>query len=243
MRTKYSLALLLIFAFAITACSSASTQSGQNSTDTTGQGQRFNNRPISPQMQLAVGIFKLEGTPQAVDAKEAAKLIPLWQLFGQLEASSSSAQEEVSATVDQIKSTMSTDQINTINTMNLTNRDAFTFLQEQGIIQAGGFGFRGTPDPNRTPRPGGGGGFPGGGFSGGRDGNGTNLKPNQTATMPARRAQGGGFSNRLPSGLLDALIKLLQSKITPESTSTPVVTSTNAPVVMSTGTPAATSTP
>lgn len=235
-----SFTILTIFTLIMTACSGTNNQGGQNSADAgqgqdQGQGQGFSNRPISPQMQLAVGTFKLEGTPQAVDAKEAAQLIPLWQLFGQLETSSSSAQQEVSATLDQIKSTMTADQINAINAMNLTNRDAFTFMQQQGIIQAGGFGFNGTPEANRTPRAGGGGGFPGGGF--GPGGGGQNLNPGQIATLQARRAQGGGFSNRLPAELLNALIKLLQSKITPALTSTPTATSTTIPAATPTITP------
>ncbi|MBI1794796.1 MAG: hypothetical protein HYR70_11490 [Chloroflexi bacterium] len=232
MKKTYILTLLLVFALAITACSGASSQNGQSPAGT-GQGQGFNNRPISPQLQLATGIFKLEGTPQAVDAKEAAQLIPLWQLFGQLSTSSSSAPQEVTAVLDQIKSTMTPGQISAINAMNLTNRDAFTFMQQQGIVQSDGFGSNGTPDANRTFRGGGdqaGGGHAGGGEGGGPGGNipgggfnggGQNLNPSQIATLQARRAQGGGdFNNRLPAELLNALIKLLQSKITPSTTST-----------------------
>jgi len=241
----FPITVLITLAFILTACGSRSstgssnTQSGQGQ-NTAGQGQGINNRPISPQMELAVGIFKLEGTPQAVNAQEAAQLIPLLQLYGQLETSSSSAPQEVTAAFNQIKSTMTTDQINTINAMNLTNQEAFTFMQQQGIVQAGGF--NGTPQANRTPRAGGGGGgFPGGNF-GGPGGGGAagaqNLNPGQIATAQARRAQGGSFSNRLPSGLLNALIKLLQSKITP-LTSTPGITSTETPAV----TPATTPTP
>lgn len=232
MKKTCVLVLLLVFALALTACGGTNNQSGQNPAGTTGAGQgQGNNRPISPQMQLAVGIFKLEGTPQAVNAQEAAQLIPLWQLYSQLETSSSSAPQEVTAAFNQIKSTLTSDQINAITAMNLTNQEAFTFMQQQGIVQAGGFG--GTPQANRTPRAGGGGGggFPGGGGAGGPGGGGpggTSLNPSQIATAQARRAQGGGFSNRLPSGLLNALIKLLQSKTPGGLTSTPAVTPTTA---------------
>ena len=243
--------LLLTLAFVVTACggqnsASSTAQSGQGTTGAAqGQGQGFGNRPISPQLQLAVGIFKLEGTPQAVNAQEAAQLIPLWQLYSQLETSSSSAQQEVTATFNQIKNTLTPDQINAITAMNLTNQEAFTFMQQQGIVQ---FGFNGTPQANRTPRVGGGGGFPGGGGGfpgGGRPGGvggagGTQLNPSQIATAQARRAPGGGFSNRLPSGLLDALIKLLQSKVPGGLTSTtPAVTSTDTPSALATDTPSA----
>ncbi|MCL4528879.1 MAG: hypothetical protein M1282_05655 [Chloroflexi bacterium] len=250
-KTILPITLLLTLAFVVTACgstnsASSASQSGQTAAGT-GQGQgQGNNRPISPQLQLAVGTFKLEGTPQAVNATEAAQLIPLWQLYSQLETSTSSAQQEVTATFNQIKDTMTPDQINAINAMNLTNQEAFTFMQQQGILQAGGFGFNGTPQADRTPRAGGGGGlrgggggFPGGGGPGGGAG-GTQLNPSQIATAQARRAQGGGFSNRLPSGLLNALIKLLQSKVPGGLTSTPAVTSTDTPAAISTDTPAIT---
>ncbi len=242
------IALLVTLAFIVTACGSSTggnnnnqsnNQSGQGQT-ASGQGQG-NNHPISPQLQLAVGTFKLEGTPQAVNATEAAQLIPLWQLYGQLETSSSSAPQEVTAAFDQIKSTMTADQINAINAMNLTNQDAFTFMQQQGIVQAGGFGFNGTPQANRTPRAGGG-GFPGGNFrgpGGGGPAGGQNLNPSEIATAQARRAQGGGARSRIPQALLDALIKMLQSKVPGSMTSTPAVTSTDTPSAISTDTPAA----
>ena len=240
--------LLITLALVVTACGSSNggnntnqnnNQSGQGQ-NASGQGQG-NNRPISPQLQLVVGTFKLEGTPQAVNAQEAAQLIPLWQLYGQLETSSSSAPEEVTAAFDQIKSTMTSDQINAINAMNLTNQEAFAFMQQQGIFQAGGFGFNGTPQANRTPRAGGG-GFPGGNFrgpGGGAPGGGQNLNPSEIATAQARRAQGGGNRSRIPQALLDALIKMLQSKVPGSITATPVVTSTDTPAAIATDTPAA----
>ncbi len=247
-KTILPITILLTLAFILTACGSSTGGSNNNQSNNqggqgqnaTGQGQG-NNRPISPQMQLAVGIFKLEGTPRAVNAQEAAQLIPLWQLFGQLQTSSTSAPEEITAAFNQIKSTLTPDQVNAINAMNLTNQSAFAFMQQQGIVQAGGFGFNGTPQANRTPRAGGGGGFPGGGGPGGGGAGGTNLNPSQIATAQARRAQGGGFRSRIPQPLLDALIKLLQSKVPGSITSTPAVTSTDTPAAISTDTPAVTS--
>ena len=239
--------LLVTLAFVVTACGSSTggnnnqggNQSGQGQ-NASGQGQG-NNRPISPQLQLIVGTFKLEGTPQAVNAQQAAQLIPLWQLYGQLETSSSSAPEEVTAAFDQIKSTMKPDQINAINAMNLTNQQAFAYMQQQGIIQAGGFRFNGTPQANRAPGAGGG-GFPGGSFrgpGGGGPGGGQTLNPSEIATAQARRAQGGDNRSRIPQVLLDALIKMLQSKVPGSMTATPVVTSTDTPAAIATDTPAA----
>ena len=87
--------------------------------------------PLNPEAKLALGTIKLEGTKQAVDPKMAAKLIPLWQLLAQLNSSSSSAPQEVTAVVDQIKSTMTPDQVKTINGMKLTQADIFTAFQDR----------------------------------------------------------------------------------------------------------------
>ena len=54
-------------------------------------------------MEMVVGTFKLEGTDNAVTADQAAKLLPLWQVYKDLSASTSAAQEEVDALAEQIQ--------------------------------------------------------------------------------------------------------------------------------------------
>jgi hypothetical protein len=159
-----------------------------------------------------VGTFKLEGTSNAVTAQEAAQLIPLWQVYKDLSSSTSAAQTEIDALIAQIQGTMTPEQVKAITDMKLTRAEEFQTMQALGIQ------FTNRPTASGTPRPGGGGnGFGGGGgVPGGGPGfgNGQNLTPQQIATFQARRAQNGGSgrSNRIPTALYDALIKLLQSK-------------------------------
>ena len=167
--------------------------------------------------------------------KEATDLLPLWQVYSSLITSETAAQEEKDALAQQIQETMTSDQINNINSMNLTQRDIFSSMQELGL-------FTQQVNANATPSANGnnfgpGGGFPGGpeffggggngtnrnngggtnrnGGGNGFGGNGVQLSPQQIATAQARRnANGGGSnSNRFLTPLVTAVIKLLQSKV------------------------------
>jgi hypothetical protein len=206
---KTFITILILFMLTLTACGASST-SQANSND------RNNSAPLPLAMQLVVGTFKLEGTDKAVTAEEAAKLIPLWQVYKDLSVSTSAAQEEIDGLASQIQETMTPEQVQAITDMKLTRREIFQTMQDLGIASAN------RPTTSGTPRAGGGGGgFPGGGpggppVGGGGQGfnNGQNLSPAQIATLQARRSQNGGSGqfNRIPPALYDALIKLLQSK-------------------------------
>ena len=208
MKKVITVSILTIFALLLAAC-------GNNASAQSNNGFRQNNgnssAPLPQSTKLLIGTLKLDGTPQAVTAQQAAQLIPLWQLYASLETSSTAASQEVDATVQQIQATMTAEQIQAIESMNITRRDEFTTLQQMGLAQANSSG---TPQPgtgtqgqgNRS----GGGGFGGGGFPGGGGGQGNrNFNPSQIATAQAARAQGGG-TNRIPSALIDALVQYLQ---------------------------------
>jgi hypothetical protein len=214
MKKVITVSILTIFALLLAAC-------GNNASAQSNNGFRQNNgnssAPLPQSTKLLIGTLKLDGTPQAVTAQQAAQLIPLWQLYASLETSSTAASQEVDATVQQIQATMTAEQIQAIESMNITRRDEFTTLQQMGLAQANASG---TPQPgtgtqgqgNRSGGGGfGGGGFGGGGgFPGGGGGQGNrNFNPSQIATAQAARAQGGG-TNRIPSALIDALVQYLQ---------------------------------
>jgi hypothetical protein len=218
---KTLLTILILFTLTLTACGASNAQAANSAGSNNGGNNNGNGNstrtptPLPLASELVVGTFKLEGTANAVTAEEAAKLIPLWQVYKDLTASSSAAQQEIDALATQIQGTMTPEQVQAIKDLKLTRQDEFQTMQTLGIS----FGNR--PNASGTPRPGGGGGgggFPGGGggFPGGGGGNGQNLSPQQIATLQARRAQnggtGGGQFNRIPPALFDALIKLLQSK-------------------------------
>jgi hypothetical protein len=213
---KTLLTILLLFtASTLAACGSATAPQANSSGTDTGNG--FGSAPLPLASEMMIGTFKLEGTDKAVSADEAAQLLPLWQVYKDLTSSSSAAQQEVDALADQIKETMTPEQVQAITDMKLTRGDLFKTMQDLGIAPAGRPNASGTPGPGGGNFPGGGNGFGGGnGVPGGGQGfgNGQNLTPEQIATFQARRQQNGasGGSSRIPSALYDALIKLLQGK-------------------------------
>jgi hypothetical protein len=210
---KTLVTILILLTLTLTACGASKAQASNTTGNAnSNNGNGFGKAPLPVASELMIGIFKLEGTDKAVTADEAAKLIPLWQVYKDLTSSSTAAQQEIDALADQIKGTMTPEQVQSITDMKLTRTDLFQTMTDLGIAPAG------RPNASGTPRPGGG-GFAGGGpgFGGGNGvpgGQGQNFTPAQIATAQARRAQGGGggFANRIPTALYDALIKLLQSK-------------------------------
>lgn len=210
-----SLSILLMLMLALTACGAASSANQQ--TDSAAP-----DGSLPAQMEILIGTVKLEDTDQAVTSEQAAELLPLWQVYRDLSSSDTAAQEEIDALVQQIQETMTPEQMKAITDMHLTRQDMFTVMQDQGINQGR------DQSQDSGSRPGGqngnGGGFvppeggPPGGFGGGETGGfqgsgpgGQTFTPDQIATAQAARGQGGGF-NRIPSGLFDALIQLLQTK-------------------------------
>ncbi len=190
-----------------------------------------------------MGTLKLEGTDQAVTADQAKQLVPLWQTLQSLSNSNTAATEEMNALVDQIKSTMTAQQMEKITAMKLTQQDVMTAMNDAGV----GFnpsGASGTPNaPSGSAQnnfPAGGGSAPdGGGFSvsgggpaggppagGGPSGGGgppaggfvIQGDPGGAGSAPGQSAtpqavRSNGFANKVPGPLLNALIQMLQKKI------------------------------
>lgn len=208
----------------LAACGQAAAPAASSSTSS---GQTAPNGTLPESTQIILGTFKLEGTANAVDAAEAAKLIPLYKMLVSLETSTSSAPQEVSSVEDQIKSTMTAAQIKAIMDMKLTRQDMMTIMQDQGLTNnnASSGTNSGSSSSSRTTTNNGG-GFPAGGdFAGGAPGGGvpgggapggsssTNLNPQQLATIQARRASGGmPGGGRFNTGLINALVKMLEAK-------------------------------
>lgn len=185
-------------------------------------------------MQLALGTFKLEGTDYPVDAEQAAALLPLWKAARSLSQSDTVATEELQAVIDQIKDTMTAEQLAALDGMSLSFEDMGAIAEELGLelgFGAGQFGdispeMRATMQAARDsgqfppggfgdgPGPGFGGGGPGGGAGpGGGFGQGESLSPEQRQTAVAER---GGFRRAglgVPALLLDAVIEFLEAKV------------------------------
>jgi hypothetical protein len=219
---KLTFTLITILVLVLTACSGASDSPQTGPAEFTSPSEMT--LPLST--QLLIGTFKLEGTANAITAEQASELIPLWQVYAQLSTSDTAAQEEMDALVDQIKETMTSEQVQAIEEMNLTPQDMFTIMQEQGL--GGPTMMQGSPSTtgegaDEFPAPPGGGDTifigpgPGGGGPGGGPGGGggAGLNPDQIATAQASRAENGGGRfrfNGAPAPLIEALVKLLQEK-------------------------------
>ena len=191
MRTKALLLLntLVILVLGLAACSGTSNQSA-STTSTSGINSSQASASLSQVNMLLVGSLKLEDTDQAVSTDEAAKLLPLWQAYRSLSTSQTAAEAEVEALLNQIQSTMTSDQVQAIKAMNLTSTDMMNLMQSIGT----GMGPRGTPNPQSTP------GFdlPGGGFPSGSPPSGSAGGP--TGNMPSGGAMPGGDAGRVIVG-------------------------------------------
>jgi hypothetical protein len=80
--------------------------------------------------QLALGILRLEGTPQAVTPAQAKTLLPLWQAF---QGSALQNQTERNAVLKQIEGTLTAEQVKAIAHMQLTQDDMRGWMDEHGM--------------------------------------------------------------------------------------------------------------
>lgn len=152
---------------------------------------------LSVRNQLTLGTLRLERTANAVTAPQAAKLLPLWQAFKTLAASSTSATEEVTAVQNQISAAMEPTQVKAIADLKLTNAMLQAYYVEIGVSAAS------TPEPGVTPQS-----------SSLKD-----LPPEQReAAKATAQAQGtpvgggSGSSSAKKDALLDNVIQLLTNR-------------------------------
>ncbi len=185
MRLKniFLILLITIWAVVLAACTASSSQ-GSSTAKSTGTDAAETGTSLSQVNMLLVGTLTLEDTPQAVTADEAANLLPLWQAYRSLSNSQTAAEAEVDALLNQIQSTMTGDQVQAIQSMNLTSTDMMNLMQSMGA----GMGPQGTPDPQSIPDF----NMPGGGFSSGNP-------PSGSAAAPPS-GPGSGTMRNPPSG-------------------------------------------
>jgi hypothetical protein len=182
--------------------------------------------------QLLLGAFKLEGTSNAITTGQAKVLLPLWQHIQSLSPSmgpgagnaaqgqanatpaapaqtnNSDTQTQIDELVKQVQAAMTSDQLQAIAGMQLTQDSVMTILQSQGISM-GGPG-TGTGDSQKPPQ-----GNPPSGI--GQAPQGTPQAGNKQLNPPAAPS-GQGLS--LPPQLISALLQLLQNRIAGTSSQT-----------------------
>jgi hypothetical protein len=204
----------------LVACSKTATTDGSSGTSTA----------LSTEAELLVGTFKLEDTSEAITAEQAKSLLPLWQTLQALSSSSTAATEEVNAVINQIKSSMTTAQMDKISAMKLTRQDMMSILSQTGVSPNGAsttatpMALNGLPSGGGNQgggdAPGGGPGGPGGGMppSGGPPSGGGDMPgdvPGMSGPMDASSTPQAprADSNQAPQPLLNALIELLRNKL------------------------------
>ncbi|MGD0610219.1 MAG: hypothetical protein ABSB41_01800 [Anaerolineales bacterium] len=233
------LALLTILVFTLSACAGMTTPTATQAqtTSSTVTAATLNTSytdalPVAS--QLLVGTFKLEGTNQSVTASQAKILIPLWQQVQSLsqslgagpgvapqghtnatpsaQATSSHSQKQIDELVKQIQAAMTTDQIQAIAAMKITQDSAMTILQKQGITTGGPGGqpgngaqpLQGNPQAGNGQQPPQ--GTPAGGIGQSAQGN---PPDNGQANMPTGPGSQAGL---LSPNVINSLVQLLQQK-------------------------------
>jgi hypothetical protein len=223
---KRTILVLMLLGLVSTACGST----------------RSNRRPsfsMQPITELAVGTLKLDGTAEAVTQEQAAELLPMWEVYKQIQSGETAAPQEIDGLSEQIRQTMTEAQQKSITAMKLTGRDVFAVLpQGQGpssgpVTRTNGSSQQGGSRTNGNNSfvggfPGGGfpgGEFPGGEFPGGAGGGGFGAGGgSSSATGTDRSSQSGSAAQnatrgltqssrpQVPAAVLDALIAYLKTK-------------------------------
>jgi len=243
-KTTIMISVLLLVAIFITACGAAGSEISGELVDNVAAAAEDSNAPadanqaaaaegvqerlaegeMSLSMKLTLGTFKLDETDYAVDAEQAASLLPLWKALRSLSESQTAATEELQAILNQIQDSMTPEQIAAIEGMGLTGEDMSAIFQELGLEFGGGEGRFGnlTPEQQATmqaARESGefpGGGIPGSGLGQGRGGGNpgeVGLSPEARETAVAERGGTRGANLGLNPALLEAIITFLQGKI------------------------------
>ena len=216
------LSVLFIVVLMLSACGSKNaevdgvdSQTGISQTDRVGLSMDYDDA-LSPALQLVVGTLILEDMDLAVDTELAETLIPYWKLYTSLLESDSTALEELTGLINEIEGLMTSEQINYIAGLELTQESMGILISDLGVMDNLRTEGSGEGDGTRPNRPEGmpEGTGPGGGQGGGLSGT-DGMDPELMATMQARRADEGGSlgANRMIRPLIEQLISLLEGKI------------------------------
>jgi hypothetical protein len=132
MNRKIFIPIFILVVLALSACGTK-TPTTSTTEQTTSSANTSTGATLSEAEILIIGTLKLKGTDQEVDATQAAQLLSYWQLYKTMYASDTTAQEELDATINTIKSTMTDAQMQAIDAMNLSQQDIMTVMQDLGV--------------------------------------------------------------------------------------------------------------
>jgi len=161
-------------------------------------------------MQVVLGVYQLENTAQAVTATQAQELLSLLTPLNDATAGNTVTQEQTDALAEQAVSVLTSEQIQAIADMQITQETAMTVMQGLGLSMGGPGQGNGNPpsgDMGQPPQ----GEMPGGAPPAGGGPGGQPPADGQMGTPLADGMQrGAGF---IQPELLKAIIEFLQTKI------------------------------
>jgi len=225
MKRTLLLSVVLCLSLVLTGCGAGSAntasvavgvEAGQGAVRTANDGQ------ISLALQLALGTLQLDETQYPVNAEQAVSLLPLWKAARSLGKNDTAATQEVNALVKQIQSTMTSEQLQAISSMELTTQDFPALAQELGleigsVEQPASSGSTAqTAGQSGQAPPGGdlpvdGGGPPDGSMP--VDGGGPSGAGSQTSQTGQVLSSGSGAFLGVSQTLLDTVIEFLEAKV------------------------------
>jgi hypothetical protein len=155
MKRNILLTFLLAFTLAFASCTSTGSAQGSSSTGAAASklGISLSQSEISQATKLALGTMELDQTALAVDSEQAAQLLILWKAARSLSESNTTASQEIDALLKQIQNTMTSDQLNALEGMNL-NSQAISAVVANG--DASGTTVTGNTVPAQPASPSGG---------------------------------------------------------------------------------------
>jgi len=170
--------------------------------------------------QLAVGTLKLTGTDQDITVDQAKELVVYWEVYKELSESETAAQAEIDGLIAQIQETMTSNQMQAITDMNITQQDVFASMQGVAVtsnnssnttVSLPSGSSSGGSMPAGEPPADGGGAPPDGGISG--DMSGAASTSNTGQSQSTGTSSGSAVTANVPSALVEAVIQSLQQKI------------------------------
>jgi hypothetical protein len=196
-------ALIIVIVFVVITWGRSSPKSSSSTTGSTDKATA-----LAPALALAVGTLRLEGTGQAIDKDLASELLPYWQLMDELNASESTAPQEITADLENIQGIMTADQVKAIEDMQLTQNDLVIDSQVGGsTINTA------TANVINISQVTNGGGPAGGSIDGGvpPDGGGSELTAGGSSQQSISGSQSIDTTNS--TTLIEDVIKLLDKRI------------------------------
>ena len=206
--TSFCLILVLAACSALQPVGQADNQPASNPNPQE-QLQKTNGQPPdSLQARLAIGLLKLEGSPQALTADQASQLLPHWQTIKTLYAANPPSKTALDNEYQQVEKILTADQTQAIKNLPLTFNNILDLMKSLGIQVTPAArrpmmnGSPGTPATSGTRPP--------------------TLDPAQRQTRIAQRTLTPGSANLDggPNGVrfgfdrlfIDSLIQLLQKR-------------------------------